>query len=315
MGSTVLISAAPFFILFLIPLDGTDEYKPFLNVLLAFAAGGLLGDAFLHLIPHAIPPQEADHGHTHSHGHDDHHGHSHNTDYIFCNLWVLAGILTFLLIEKWARVMNIGHTHSHGDTDGHSHGKSKNSDAEESEEASENDDEKKDGDKKDDKTDKPAEVSEGILPKMDISGYLNLAADFSHNFTDGLAIGASYLAGNTVGIITTITILIHEVPHEIGDFAILIKSGCPRMQAIWLQSTTAIGAMIGCAIGLSTEFIGKEAINAILPFTAGGFIYIACASILPELLASKLTSFGQVMKEILALFLGIILMVIIGFFE
>ena len=61
-----------------------------------------------------------------------------------------------------------------------------------------------------------------------VAGYLNLAADFSHNFTDGLAIGASYIVGQNVGIITTITILLHEVPHEIGDFAILVQSGCSK---------------------------------------------------------------------------------------
>ena len=61
-----------------------------------------------------------------------------------------------------------------------------------------------------------------------VSGYLNLAADFAHNFTDGLAIGASYIAGRGVGIITTVTILLHEVPHEVGDFAILVQSGCTK---------------------------------------------------------------------------------------
>ena len=61
-----------------------------------------------------------------------------------------------------------------------------------------------------------------------MAGYLNLAADFAHNFTDGLAIGASYAAGRSVGIITMVTILLHEVPHEVGDFAILIQSGCSR---------------------------------------------------------------------------------------
>lgn len=61
-----------------------------------------------------------------------------------------------------------------------------------------------------------------------VGGYLNLAADFTHNFTDGLAIGASYLAGRNVGLVTTFTVLLHEVPHEIGDFAILIQSGCNK---------------------------------------------------------------------------------------
>jgi len=61
-----------------------------------------------------------------------------------------------------------------------------------------------------------------------VAGYLNLAADFAHNFTDGLAIGASFLVGRNLGIMTTITIFFHEIPHEIGDFAILVKSGCSK---------------------------------------------------------------------------------------
>ena len=61
-----------------------------------------------------------------------------------------------------------------------------------------------------------------------MSGYLNLAADFTHNFTDGLAIGASFLVSPAVGAVTTLTILLHEVPHEIGDFAILVQSGCTK---------------------------------------------------------------------------------------
>ena len=68
--------------------------------------------------------------------------------------------------------------------------------------------------------------------EIQVAGYLNLAADFAHNFTDGLAIGASYLAGHNIGLITTLTILFHEVPHEIGDFAILIQSGCTKKKVI-----------------------------------------------------------------------------------
>ena len=62
-----------------------------------------------------------------------------------------------------------------------------------------------------------------------------MAADFTHNFTDGLAIGASFLVGRGLGIITTITILLHEVPHEIGDFAILIQSGCTKRKVSILR--------------------------------------------------------------------------------
>jgi len=67
-----------------------------------------------------------------------------------------------------------------------------------------------------------------VKEDINVAGYLNLAADFAHNFTDGLAIGASYATSRSVGIITMITILLHEVPHEVGDFAILMQSGCSR---------------------------------------------------------------------------------------
>ena len=73
--------------------------------------------------------------------------------------------------------------------------------------------------------------------------------------------------------------------------------------------------MIGCCIGLSMESIGKDAINAILPFTAGGFVYIACVTVLPELLKSKGDSLKQVLMEFAALFAGIVMMVLIGFIE
>lgn len=71
-------------------------------------------------------------------------------------------------------------------------------------------------------------ISSPPPPAMRVAGYLNLAADFAHNFTDGLALGASFLAGSTVGAITTLTVLLHEVPHEVGDFAILVQSGCSK---------------------------------------------------------------------------------------
>lgn len=63
---------------------------------------------------------------------------------------------------------------------------------------------------------------------LSVAGWLNVVADFTHNFTDGLAIGAAYLAGQNIGLVTTITVLLHEVPHEIGDYAILIQEGSTK---------------------------------------------------------------------------------------
>lgn len=63
---------------------------------------------------------------------------------------------------------------------------------------------------------------------LSVAGWLNVIADFTHNFTDGLAIGAAYLAGQNIGLVTTLTVLLHEVPHEIGDYAILIQQGSTK---------------------------------------------------------------------------------------
>lgn len=68
----------------------------------------------------------------------------------------------------------------------------------------------------------------GPKQSLSVAGWLNVVADFTHNFTDGLAIGAAYLAGKNVGLVTTITVLVHEIPHEIGDYAILIKEGSTK---------------------------------------------------------------------------------------
>ena len=142
---------------------------------------------------------------------------------------------------------------------------------------------------------------------------MNLAADFTHNFTDGLAIGASFLVSRNVGLITTLTIFLHEIPHEIGDFAILVQSGCTKRKAMSLQLVTAVGALAGCVCGLLAEGLGTAASAWILPFTAGGFIYIATVSVIPELLQES--SIGQSIKEILALLVGVSLMVLIGLAE
>lgn len=111
LGSTLLISAAPFLVLFTVPLDKSKEKEHLLKLLLSFASGGLLGDAFLHLIPHALAPhsgKESHHGHSHL---EESEGHGHD---MTVGLSVLMGILTFLLVEKMVRLLKGGHGHSHG---------------------------------------------------------------------------------------------------------------------------------------------------------------------------------------------------------
>ncbi|XP_035990235.1 zinc transporter Slc39a7-like [Fundulus heteroclitus] len=223
-GATLLISAAPFLILFLIPVQSnSDQHQNLLKVLLSFASGGLLGDNFLHLIPHALEPhshhEDGDDGHSASEESHDH-GHSHGAAHghmMSVGLWVLGGIIAFLVVEKFVRLLKGGHSHSHS----HAAPKEKDSDRE-------GEEEKKTKEKKKNKDAKVRETQEKKGTEIKVSGYLNLAADFTHNFTDGLAIGASFLVSPAVGAVTTLTILLHEVPHEIGDFAILVQSGCTK---------------------------------------------------------------------------------------
>lgn len=345
IGATLLISAAPFFILFFIPLDNSQEKQWLLKILLAFASGGLLGDALLHLIPHAqMAVAEAGHGHSHGgggHGHGHSHGEEGHVHDMSVGLGVLSGLVSFLCVEKFVRIIKGGHGHSHG----HSHGAAAPSKPA-AQEPKDKDNKSKDGEEKDKKVEsskkkeeekepaadtkgdgkKPVEgkkkaddkaaataATETVVEEIKVAGYLNLAADCFHNFTDGLAIGASFLAGESIGLITTFTILLHEVPHEIGDFAILIQSGVPKSKAIFLQLLTAVGALTGCVVSLMLDGVTDTASQLTLPFTAGGFIYIATVSVLPELLEGS--TLKQSFMEVTALLLGIFMMVIIAQYE
>jgi len=318
--ATLLISAAPFAILFFIPLDNSAEKKPLLKVLLAFASGGLLGDAFLHLIPHAMMAQgggggEGGHGHSHSS-----HGHSHGGEGgpdphdMSVGLGVLGGIVAFLCVEKLVRIMKGGHGHSHGEVKKVEKPKEKPKEKAKKAKDSDAEEEGEEAEKKVEKTEKVVEkVEEEEEGEIKVAGFLNLAADCFHNFTDGLAIGASFLAGESIGIVTTLTILLHEVPHEIGDYAILIQSGVSPSRAIMLQLLTAVGALTGCLVSLILGGAVEAASKLVLPFTAGGFIYIATVSVIPELLEGA--TLKQSVMEVIALLLGVLMMVIITEFE
>lgn len=297
----MVISVLPFLVLFFIPIDSKDEHQPFLKILLSFASGGLLGDAFLHLIPHSLFAHKHDH---HHHRGDDRHGHgqycsveppaletAHNHDHeVRVGLWILTGILVFLFIEKMVLVIKGGHGHSHSSK----RSKEKLSD---------------------DENDDADSNIHHTVPKQNLSvaGWLNVVADFTHNFTDGLAIGAAYLAGQNIGLVTTITVLLHEVPHEIGDYAILIQEGSTKTNAMKYQLLTAVGAICGTLVSLTFGKASEVANSWVLPFTAGGFIYIATVSVIPILLED--CAFKQSIKELLAIIVGVYLMVLVAKYE
>nr|KAF6506069.1 hypothetical protein HJG63_007911 [Rousettus aegyptiacus] len=274
LGATVLISAAPFFVLFLIPVESNSpRHRSLLQILLSFASGGLLGDAFLHLIPHALEP------HSHHPQERPGHGHSHNSQgpILSVGLWVLSGIVAFLVVEKFVRHVKGGHGHSHGH--GHAHGHTRRSHGHGRQESERSSKEKQSSEEEEKEAGRSRKRGGGSTGPKDglgrpqnseelktgsdlrVSGYLNLAADLAHNFTDGLAIGASFRGGWGLGILTTMTVLLHEVPHEVGDFAILVQSGCSKKQGVFLVTQAAAQALVssGChgSIVNISSIVGK----------------------------------------------------------
>jgi zinc and cadmium transporter len=113
---------------------------------------------------------------------------------------------------------------------------------------------------------------------------INLLGDAIHNFIDGLVIGASYLVSPTLGVSTTMAVLLHEIPQEFGDFGILIHSGLSVRSAVLLNLASASLALVGTAISLLAGAVAHETVTALLlPITAGGFVYLAAADLIPEL--------------------------------
>jgi len=127
-----------------------------------------------------------------------------------------------------------------------------------------------------------------------------------------MAIAASFMISQRVGISTTIAVFFHEIPHEIGDFALLIKFGYSRKRAVLAQFITAFGAVMGTLAVLWFGNVDSFS-EYILPFTAGGFIYIATVDVIPELLLN--TTVWQTIKEMIAISFGIAIMALIAIYE
>lgn len=207
--------------------------------LIALAAGTLLGDTMLHLLPEAAH----DGGFTSTLG-----------------WYVLWGFLAMFAVEV---VLLRGHSHAeHLDADAHGH----------------------------------------VKP----FGILNLVGDALHNLLDGVIIAAAYLIDTAAGLATTIAVVAHEVPQELGDFAVLVRSGMSHAKALLLNLASAGFAVVGAAavllVGIETE--GLETVA--LPLIAGAFVYIAAADLIPEL--HHHSKGRDVMVIVAGLLLGLVLM-------
>ena len=113
--------------------------------------------------------------------------------------------------------------------------------------------------------------------------YMNLFGDGIHNFIDGMIIAASFLISIPFGIITTIAIMAHELPQEIGDFGVLVYGGFSKLKALFFNFLSALTAILGAIFGYFLSTLVEGVIPFLIPFAAGGFIYIAASDLIPEL--------------------------------
>jgi len=149
-------------------------------------------------------------------------------------------------------------------------------------------------------------------PHVHPVGKLVLFSDGIHNFIDGMIIGVSFLISVPVGLATTLTVILHEIPQEIGDFAVLLHAGYTKARALWLNFLSALLAIAGV---LAVFLLGKEqsVILWILPIAAGGFIYIAVADLIPELQKTKKVKHS--ILQIAAVVIGVLAMVALTYLE
>ena len=335
LGAVALISIAPLLVMPFIPAADTKARGAAQPLLLCFATGGMLGDVFLHILPETLGSSHSSHSshdhhdhHDHGHGHSeehDHEGHSHSIADSAGSLAVLGGFIAFFLVEKIVRHFN---KHSHGGCSHHHElaeapaaaaapakgGRRARSPARGASTAGSTPPARKSKAAKE--AAKEAEVESADDGRV-VGGYLNLAADAAHNFTDGLLLGAAFLpmVGGPAatwkrGVATTLAVLVHEVPHEVGDVAVLMQAGWGKWAAIRTQLLTAFGAALGAVVGVAT---GETKAHLLLNFTAGGFIYVATVDVLPQLLRE--CSVWQTIKEVLAMCGGISLMLVVMAFE
>ncbi|KAI1324146.1 putative ZIP zinc transporter [Xylariaceae sp. FL0255] len=312
--ATLYISGPPNFLLALCP-PNIDPSS--LSVMVAFAVGGLLGDTLFHLLPEIflgeVSPEHVRFVLVEPNRN------------LLLGLAIMVGFMTFVAMDKGLRIATGGEGHSH---DGHSHSPASQSGAvstsvEVSDGMTKN---RKKGSGKPKKPSEKESDSKEINPSVKLAGFLNLIADFTHNITDGLAMSASFYASPTIGATTTVAVFFHEIPHEVGDFALLVQSGFTKGQAMGAQFITAGGALLGTIIGIAVQEYGgsggvggpigiTEGIwgtsltygDLLLPFTAGTFLYVGTVAAIPELLETgqnKAVEVWKMLSQFAAVALG-----------
>jgi len=139
-------------------------------------------------------------------------------------------------------------------------------------------------------------------------GKIILFSDGVHNFIDGLIVGLAYMVSIEVGIATTIAVVLHEIPQEIGDFGVLLHAGYTKARALWFNFLSGLFAILGAGAAFVLGAYAEPLAFFLVPVTAGGFIYIALSDLIPELHKEKpgrnsFVQFAAILVGIAAMFL------------
>ncbi|OGI68076.1 hypothetical protein A2738_02725 [Candidatus Nomurabacteria bacterium RIFCSPHIGHO2_01_FULL_42_15] len=144
-------------------------------------------------------------------------------------------------------------------------------------------------------------------------GKLILISDGVHNFIDGVIIGTSFMISIPIGLATTLAVILHEIPQEIGDFAVLLHAGYHKTRALFLNFLSALLAIVGVIVALLLGEVVQSFVTYFLPIAAGGFIYVAIADLMPELHKTKNIKYS--MLQLTAVIVGILAMIFLTLLE
>ncbi|XP_067871861.1 zinc transporter ZIP4 [Heterodontus francisci] len=273
--ATLVVSlCAVFGIVIVLFTTCTNAYEYVIQFFISLAVGSLTGDAVLHLIPSFLGL------HVHTDDQDSLSG-----SYTWKLLAVLGGIYAFFLMEKIFNILMKDDDDKHDDhhcdhvlalqafKEGQKREQKEKQTISQMElmasEAS------LEGD-----LDRHPNKGLGVLPYMIVIG------DGIHNFADGLALGAAFSVSWKAGLSTTLAVLCHELPHEMGDFAVLLHSGISMKKAVLLNFGSALTSFIGLYISLAVA-TDKSVQEWIFTVATGLFLYVALADMFPELMRAK----------------------------
>jgi zinc and cadmium transporter len=152
------------------------------------------------------------------------------------------------------------------------------------------------------------EDCEAHVPDMDkarhaASGKLILIGDGIHNMVDGVLIAAAFLTDMHLGVVTSIAVIAHEIPQELGDFAVLLHSGFSRGKALLYNILTSLTTVIGGVVAYFSLTLANAVVPYVLAIAASSFIYIAVADLIPGL--HKRTEFSATVQQVVLIAFGV----------